>query len=65
MSTQGALYLAHERQALKVSEDEEEVLDRYLAQPDPRFHLTDCMPDRAVVQWWLVLREFGVNEPIH
>lgn len=26
-----------------------------------RWSLTDCMSDRALVEWWMVLREFGVE----
>jgi hypothetical protein len=34
---------------------------RWLArQAPPRYPLSDCMGDRAFVEWWLVLKDFGL-----
>ena len=26
----------------------------------PRYPVTDCMGDRALVEWWMVLKEYGL-----
>lgn len=62
MSTAGAVYLARERAELvRDDEPEPEPVIR-TAEPDQaRYPITDCMSDKSVVQWWLVLRSFGLT----
>lgn len=56
MSTQGALYLAHERQALNVRDDEVAIINH----PPDRWPITDCMTDRALINFARTLLEFGI-----
>lgn len=58
-STAGAVYLARERQ-----EVEDCPAPTFRPEPEARLErwpLTECMTDRALVRWWLILREFGLT----
>jgi hypothetical protein len=56
MSTAGALFLAHERQSLKVSDDEVVIIH-----PPDRWPITDCMTDRAFAEWVELFAEYGLT----
>jgi len=59
MSTAGAIYLAHERAQLVREDVPVEACPVIEAKPQ-RWPITDCMSDKAVVEWWIVLRSFGL-----
>ena len=59
MSTAGAVYLAHERQWL--DDCPPEAPEPKCEAKPTRWPLTDCMNDRAVVEWWVICREFGLT----
>ena len=60
MSTSGAVYLARERMQL-VREDEPAEAVQVIEAAPQRWPLADCMSDRAIVEWWMVLREFDLQ----
>ena len=65
----GAKWLAHERIGAATEQPVEPGTGtssrKGVIQPllPPRYPLTDCMDDRALVAWWMVLQEFGVKLP--
>ena len=60
MSTAGAIYLARERTEL-VRDDEPELVIRPTEPECQRWPITDCMRDKALVEWWIVLQSFGLT----
>lgn len=60
MSTAGALFLAHERAEL-VREDEPVEACQVVEAKPQRWPITDCMSDKAVVEWWIVMKEFNLQ----
>jgi hypothetical protein len=60
MSTAGAVYLARERAELVRDDEPVEAAQVIEAEPQ-RWPLADCMSDRAIVEWWMVLREFDLQ----
>jgi hypothetical protein len=61
----GARWLALERQEIGAAPDGQESKDSgAISQAEitpPRYPLPDLMTDRALVRWWLVVREFGLG----
>lgn len=60
MSTAGAVFLAHQRAEL-VRDDEPELVIRPAELECQRWPITDCMSDKAIVEWFIVLRSFGLT----
>ena len=62
MSTAGAIYLAREREGL-VRDEPAPVVKATELEPEPaRWPITECMSDRAVVEWWAICLEFGLTQ---
>lgn len=60
----GARWLAREQREIGAAtsgDDQPSTGQHHVSAGEPpRYPLADCMGDRASVEWWLILREFGV-----
>lgn len=60
----GARWLAREQREIGAAggdSDQDAARITPAATEPPRYPLSDCMSDKALLEWWMVMREFGLG----